>query len=126
MSATILIVEDNLNIRRFIRTTLQLEGYRVNEAGTLRDSLASAQIETPDLIVLDLALPDGSGWEFLSAMQARPETRRVPILVLTASADPGMADRVRAAGATEFLTKPIAAAELVARVRAALDTLTQE
>lgn len=126
MSATILIVEDNLNIRRFIRTTLQLEGYRVNEAGTLRDSLASAQIETPDLIVLDLALPDGSGWEFLSAMQARPETRRAPILVLTASADPGMADRVRAAGATEFLTKPIAAAELVARVRAALDTLTQE
>jgi len=126
MSATILIVEDNLNIRRFIRTTLQLEGYRVNEAGTLRDSLASTQIETPDLIVLDLALPDGSGWEFLSAMQARPETRRAPILVLTASADPGMADRVRAAGATEFLTKPIAAAELVARVRAALDTLTQE
>ena len=126
MSATILIVEDNLNIRRFIRTTLQLEGYRVNEAGTLRDSLASTQIETPDLIVLDLALPDGSGWEFLSAMQARPETRRVPILVLTASADPGMADRVRAAGATEFLTKPIAAAELVARVRAALDTPTQE
>ncbi len=126
MSATILIVEDNLNIRRFIRTTLQLEGYRVNEAGTLRDSLASAQIETPDLILLDLALPDGSGWEFLSAMQTRPETRRAPILVLTASADPGMADRVRAAGATEFLTKPIAAAELVARVRAALDTLAQE
>jgi two-component system KDP operon response regulator KdpE len=126
MSAAILIVEDNLNIRRFIRTTLQLEGYRVSEAGSLRDSLASAQIETPDLVVLDLALPDGSGWEFLSAMQARPETRRVPILVLTASADPGMADRVRAAGAAEFLTKPIAAAELVARVRAALDTLPQE
>ncbi len=121
MPFTILVVEDNLNIRRFIRTTLELEGYDVQEASTLHEAVAIARRGRPDLILLDLSLPDGSGWDFLQTMQAQPETRDLRIVILTASADRGMAERGRAAGAITFLTKPISAGELVAQVRKALD-----
>ncbi|HLF26441.1 MAG TPA: response regulator [Anaerolineae bacterium] len=120
MAHTILVVEDNPNIRRFIRTTLELEGYQVQAVPTLQEGLASARRAQPDLILLDLALPDGTGWDFLEAMQTRPETRTVRVAMLTASADHGMAARALAAGAVAFITKPIAAGELVAHVRQAL------
>jgi two-component system KDP operon response regulator KdpE len=122
MSATILIIEDNANIRGFIRTTLEIEGFRALETGSVREGLEAARREQPDLILLDLSLPDGTGWDFLEALREQPAARDARIVVLTASADHGMADRVMAAGATAFLTKPIAAGELVAHVRRALDT----
>jgi len=121
MPFTILVVEDNSNIRRFIRTALELEGYGVREASTLQEGVALARRRQPDLILLDLSMPDGSGWEFLRAMQAQPETRGLRIVILTASADHGMAERGLASGAMAFLTKPIAAGELVAQVRKTLD-----
>lgn len=123
MSHTILIVEDNTNIRRFLRTTLEIEGYRALEASTVQESLERIDQEQPDLVLLDLALPDGSGWDFIAAARshADAETRRLPIVVLTASADHGMSERVLAAGAAAFLTKPISAAELMANVRRVLE-----
>ena len=121
MSHTILVVEDSQNIRRFIRTTLDLEGYRVLEASTVRDGLDIARREQPDLVLLDLALPDGFGWDFLQAIQAQPAAGGLRVAILTASADRGMADRGLAAGAIAFITKPIAAGELVAHVRRLLD-----
>lgn len=117
MPDTILVVEDSQNIRRFIRTTLDLEGYRVLEAETMRDGLDVARRELPDLVLLDLALPDGSGWDFLQSIQAQPAARGLRVAILTASADRGMADRGLAAGAIAFITKPIAAGDLVASVR---------
>ena len=120
MSATILIVEDNPNIRRFIHTMLDLEGYRALEAATLQDGLALARRERPDLILLDLALPDGTGWEFLQTLQAQPDTHDLRVAVLTASADPGTDNRTLAAGAIDFLTKPISASDLMVHVRRAL------
>jgi len=120
MSATILIVEDNPNIRRFIRTALNLEGYRALEASTLNDGITLARREQPDLILLDLALPDGTGWDFMQTMQSQPDTRDLRVVVLTASADPGMDLRTLSAGAMAFLTKPIAAGELMTHVRRAL------
>lgn len=117
MAHTILVVEDNLNIRRFLRTTLELEGFHVFEAGLLREALDVARREQPDLILLDLSLPDGSGWDFLQAAQSQPDTRDLRVVILTASADHGMADRGLAAGAIAFITKPISAADLVAHVR---------
>lgn len=122
MSDLILVIEDSANIRRFIRTTLEIEGYRVQEAATLQAGLEAVRNQPPDLILLDLALPDGTGWDFLAAMRSQPETRDVRVAVLTASADHGMADRTLEAGAMAFLTKPIAAGELVAQVRQALGT----
>ena len=120
MPDTILIVEDNPNIRRFIHTTLTLEGYRALEASTVQEGVELARRHRPGLVLLDLALPDATGWDFLQAMQDRTETRDLRIVVLTASADPGMDIRSLAAGAFDFLTKPIAAGELVASVRRAL------
>jgi len=120
MSTTILIIEDSANIRKFIRTALEIEGYRALEAETVQEGLDITRRERPDLIVLDLALPDGTGWDYLSAIREQPATRDAQILILTASADRGMADRALAAGATSFLTKPIAAGDLVAHVRQVL------
>ncbi len=121
MTHTILVVEDNRNIRHFISTALTLENYRVREASNLQDGLALARGEHPDLILLDLALPDGTGWDFLQSARAKPETRDVPVAILTASADQGMADRGIAAGAIAFITKPISAGDLVAFVRRTLN-----
>lgn len=128
MSHTILIVEDNTNIRRFLRTTLEIEGYRALEASTVQESLEHIDREQPDLVLLDLALPDGSGWDFIEAAPLRlpplaggEEARSLPIVVLTASADHGMSERALAAGAVAFLTKPISAAELMANVRRVLE-----
>jgi two-component system KDP operon response regulator KdpE len=117
MPPTILIVEDNDNIRRFIHTTLDLEGYAVLEAATVLEGLRIAQSEHPALVLLDLALPDGTGWDFLQAMQNAGEPARSKIAILTASADHGMADRGLEAGAVAFITKPISARALVARVQ---------
>ena len=97
MTPTILIIEDNLHIRKFLATVLELESYRIVEASTLQEGRALALREQPDLILLDLALPDGTGWEFLQTMQAQPGARRAPVAILTASADQGMADRGLAA-----------------------------
>ncbi len=121
MSSTILIIEDNANIRGFIHTTLEIEGYRVLETGSMLEGLEVTRQEQPDLILLDLSLPDGTGWDFLEALREQPAAHDTQIVVLTASADHGMAERVIAAGATAFLTKPIAVGELVAQVRQALE-----
>jgi two-component system KDP operon response regulator KdpE len=120
MTHTILIIEDNQNIRRFISTALTLEGYRVLEASTLQDGMTLATREQPNLILLDLALPDGTGWEFLQAIRAQPEMNFIQVAILTASADQGMADRGLAAGAVAFITKPISASDLIAFVRKTL------
>jgi len=131
MPHTILIVEDNANIRRFLRTTLEIEGYRALEASSVQESLERIRLvgeERPDLVLLDLALPDGSGWDFIAAAPLRlpPQAggeavHDLPIIVLTASADHGMSERALAAGAAAFLTKPISAAELMANVRRVLE-----
>ncbi len=121
MPGTILVVEDSQNIRRFIRTTLDLEGYRVLEAATVQNGLDVARRELPDLVLLDLALPDGTGWDFLESLQAQPAAHGLRVAILTASADRGMADRGLAAGAIAFITKPISAGDLVASVRRLLD-----
>jgi len=120
MSQKILVIEDNDNIRRFIRTTLSLEGYAVEEATTVRSGLDQARKHQPALVLLDLALPDGTGWDFLESLRGLEFSQRPRVAILTASADHGMADRSLAAGADEFITKPIAAGALVSVVRRVL------
>jgi two-component system KDP operon response regulator KdpE len=107
MPHTILIVEDNKNIRRFLRTTLEIEGYRALEASTVQESLERIDQELPDLVLLDLMLPDGSGWDFIAAARSHTgaETRSLPIVVLTASADLAWAC-VLVVGATAFSPSP--------------------
>jgi len=112
-----LIVEDEPQIRRFVRMALEGEGWQVHQSETLKRGLIDAGTRTPDLIVLDLGLPDGDGMQLIRDVRAWSP---VPIIVLSARIDEG--DKIAAldAGADDYLTKPFGIGELLARVRAAL------
>ena len=111
-----ILVEDERQIRRFVRTALEAEGWNVHEADTLRQGLTDAGTRKPDLIILDLGLPDGDGMEFLRDLRGWSS---VPVIVLSARV--GEQDKIAAldAGADDYLTKPFGVGELLARVRAA-------
>jgi two-component system KDP operon response regulator KdpE len=116
-SATILIVEDEQQIRRFLGAALQSEGFRVFDADTLQRGLIEAATRKPDLVILDLGLPDGDGNQFIDEIR---QWSQLPIIVLSARSDE--TDKVQAlnSGADDYLCKPFGIAELLARVRASL------
>ncbi|MGZ5196120.1 MAG: two-component system response regulator KdpE [Ramlibacter sp.] len=112
-----IVIEDEPQIRRFVRQALENEGWQVHEAGTLRSGLAEAGTRKPDLLVLDLGLPDGDGIDLIRDVRG---WSTLPIIVLSARADE--TDKIAAldAGADDYLTKPFGVGELLARVRANL------
>jgi two-component system KDP operon response regulator KdpE len=112
-----LLVEDERQIRRFVRTAMQSEGWHVVEAETLRQGLIDAGTRKPDLVILDLGLPDGDGVDFIRDFRGWSS---VPVIVLSARVDES--DKIEAldAGADDYLAKPFGIGELLARVRAAL------
>ena len=116
-SPVILIIEDEPQMRRFLRATLRAQGYQVVEAGSAREGLAQAAGRNPDVILLDLGLPDADG---LDTARALRERSRSPIIVLSARGREY--DKVAALdrGADDYLTKPFGVPELLARVRVAL------
>jgi len=116
-SRAILIVEDDPQIRRVLRTLLGLEQFRIVEADTAALGLSSARTHKPDLVIVDLGLPDGDGMQVITGVRA---WSRVPIIVLSARS--AEADKVAAleAGADDYISKPFGARELSARVQVAL------
>src|SRR6266853_3665060 len=112
-----LVIEDEPQIRRLLRITLEAKGYRVFDAATGHDGIAQAAQRRPDVILLDLGLPDIEGKEVLRQLR---EWIHVPILILSVRDREN--DKVAAldAGADDYVTKPFNSAELLARVRAAL------
>ncbi|MEO8681497.1 MAG: response regulator transcription factor [Vicinamibacterales bacterium] len=123
MSARILLVEDEVAILRTLGPLLQTHGYTVETAATGHAALKMAAAQPPDLIVLDLGLPDLDGTEVCRRIR---ESSKVPILVLSARG--GEADKVRALdlGADDFVTKPFGPEELLARIRVALRRVASE
>ena len=116
-SPVVVVVEDEPQIRRFVRSALESEGWQVFEADTAQRGLSEAGTRKPDLLVLDLGLPDRDGLELIRDVRG---WSAVPIIVLSARADE--ADKIAAldAGADDYLTKPFGIGELLARVRANL------
>lgn len=113
----ILVIDDEPQIRKFMRISLSANGYEVIEADNAADGIAAARSQHPDLLVLDLGLPDLDGQEVISAVR---ETSDVPIIVLSVRAQE--VDKVEALdrGANDYVVKPFGVAELMARVRAVL------
>jgi two-component system KDP operon response regulator KdpE len=112
-----ILIEDDAQIRRFVRSALESEGWQVFEADTVRRGVLDAGTRKPDLLVVDLGLPDGSGLEVIRAVRGWSQ---VPIIVLSARTEEQ--DKIAAldAGADDYLTKPFGVGELQARVRANL------
>jgi two-component system, OmpR family, KDP operon response regulator KdpE len=117
MKPLILVVEDDPQIRRFLRATLDAEGYRFLEAVTAEDGLTQAAAHQPDLILLDLGLPDRDGLEVIRGVRA---WSTLPILVVSARGQES--DKIAALdlGADDYVAKPFTVGELMARIRAAL------
>jgi two-component system KDP operon response regulator KdpE len=114
----VLIVEDDAEIRRFLRTTLSAEGYSSREGATVAEGLTQLGERQPDAILLDLALPDGDGMEIIRHVRQR--VRNLPIIVLSVRSDEYQKITALDAGADDFINKPFAVGELLARLRVAL------
>ncbi|MGI9148599.1 MAG: response regulator [Chloroflexota bacterium] len=118
MSATrVLVVDDEHQIRRSLRVTLRTNGYDVEEAATGEAALDVVSVRAPDLIILDLGLPDLGGVEVISRIR---EWTRLPIIILSAIGDDEAKVRALDAGADDYVTKPFSVTELLARMRVAL------
>jgi two-component system KDP operon response regulator KdpE len=113
----VLVVDDEPAIRRLLKTTLRPQGYQVVEAETGREALGQIRAENPDVLILDLGLPDIDGIELIRAIRAESQ---VPIIVLSIRGDDRGKVQALDLGADDYVTKPFSTEELLARIRAAL------
>jgi two-component system KDP operon response regulator KdpE len=116
-SLRVLIVDDEPQIRRFLRVSLSAEGMQVIEAANLAEARSALRSDRPDVMILDLGLPDGDGLDLIPQLR---ETSSLPIIVLSVRDDEAGKVRALDAGADDYLTKPFGTGELLARIRAAL------
>ncbi|MEG3125828.1 response regulator transcription factor [Sphingomonas sp. GB1N7] len=115
-SPKLLVVEDDTHIRRLLRVAAERAGYRVGEAATAREGLSLLDIDKPDLVLLDLGLPDRDGIELIQLFKAKGAT----VIVVSARADTEEKVAALDLGADDYLTKPFDTEELLARIRTAL------
>ena len=116
-NAQVLVVEDEPQMRKFVRIALAARGYRVIEAESAREAIQQVTAYTPDIVLLDLGLPDRDGLEVVQSIR---EWSQVPILVISARGQEESKVQALDAGADDYLTKPFGASELLARIRVAL------
>jgi two-component system KDP operon response regulator KdpE len=122
-ATTLVVIEDDPQIRRFLRTGLSAEPFRIFEAETGKDGLVEAATRKPDLIVLDLGLPDIDGVDVVTRLR---EWYTRPIIILSARSNEQEKIKALDAGADDYLTKPFGIGELMARIRVALRRATRE
>ena len=120
MTQRILVVEDDEMVAEVVRVNLEAEGYEVTHALNGAAGLAAVSQQMPDLVVLDVMMPEVDGWTVLTRLRDDMATRHLPIVMLSAKAMP--ADQVRGynLGANAYLTKPFSATELIEKVRQVL------
>jgi DNA-binding response OmpR family regulator len=118
--ARILIVDDARDNRELLEVMLNWEGFVTQSAASGEEALAFIAQEPPDLVLLDLALPGMNGHDLTLRLQADATTEHIPIIIISGRGDDATRKRTRAAGATDFILKPIGRADLSERVRNAL------
>ncbi len=116
----ILVVDDDVDLSGIIRLILTSAGYDTYVANSGQEALDWLTGNRPDLVLLDLMMPDINGFTILRKMRANEPTKQLPVVVLTAKADQETRDETRSMGADEFLTKPINANSLIDHVKRAL------
>lgn len=126
MPAKVLIVEDEDSLVTLLSYNLQSEGYSVVHTASGSDAMMMMQEERPDIVILDWMLPGLAGIEICRQIRARPETKALPVIMLTARGEEG--DRIRGlqTGADDYVVKPFSVSELVARVKALLRRASPE
>ena len=122
---TVLTVEDSPNIRRLIAYNLKRAGYHVLEAGTGKEAVKVLQTTVPDLIILDIRMPEMDGFQLLELMRRYPKAASIPVVMLTALSQPGDVDRALQLGVIDYLVKPLDPTLLLAKVETALTKHTQ-
>jgi len=122
----ILLVEDEASLRRLIEYALQTRGYEVVVAADGRQGLDKARSESPDLILLDMVMPEMGGMEVLSALKKDARLKDIPVLIVTASAQKGDAEKAMGMGAAGYLTKPFHVPTLYDRVEELLSGVAEK
>ena len=117
----ILVADDNDDIRRMLRIQLEEAGHEVIEAEDGAIAIEQAQSELPDLILLDLSMPNVNGFEALTAIRTETATSSIPVIVVTARGSRDDLDTARSLGVSDFINKPWADGEVEMRIRWALD-----
>jgi two-component system, cell cycle response regulator DivK len=113
LSKKILIVEDHPDVRRVLTVSLRHLGYEIVEANTGRSGIALTVSEIPDLVLVDLSLPDVSGLEIARAMKQNPRTAEIPLVALSGHTEREIASKALEAGIAAYLVKPIHTEDLV-------------
>jgi DNA-binding response OmpR family regulator len=121
MPPTVMVVDDDENIRTILRYRLEREDYAVQVACDGWDALKQVQEHPPDLIVLDLMMPDMDGIQFLAQLRSNPQSARIPLIVLTALGPEPYGEQTHELGAAAVVTKPFSPRRLVEQVRQVLD-----
>ena len=120
VAARVLLVDDQPDQVEMYHFALADGGFVVDAAGTGQQAIERAREERPDVIVLDLRLPDLSGWEVCAVLKEDPHTAAIPIIILTAAASPTLAEQAAAAGCAAHLVKPCYPEDLIEAVRQVL------
>lgn len=113
----VLIVDDDDRVREYVRVNLELEGYSVREAASAAEGLTALEEEPPDLILLDVAMPEMDGWEMLRRVQERHGVDSIPVIMFSGQVDEASASAAASRGAKEFLGKPFDPQQLIASTR---------
>src|ERR671914_2239712 len=119
---TILIVDDDARLREFVRVNLEMEGYTVREAGSAEEGLAALEAEPPDLILLDVMMPQVDGWEMLQRVRERHGVDSIQVIMFSGQVEDDGADQAQAGGAQAFVGKPFNPQDLVVRAKDLLGT----
>jgi excisionase family DNA binding protein len=119
---TVLIVDDDPKLREYIRVNLEMEGYSVREAGSADEGLSVLEESTPNLVLLDVMMPEVDGWEMLRRVQERHGVGAIPVIMFSGKVDEGAAGEAVSRGAQGFIGKPFNPQELIDQTKQLLPT----